>query len=854
MADGRVIIDTALNNKGFERGLRGLKGGLGGLSGVVSNLARTIGLAFGTAVLINFGRQSVEAASSLSSALIGLQSIMEGQGRSFSQAQGFIQSYIKDGLIPMQDAVTAYKNLAMRGYDTTQIERTMLALKDASAFGRQASLTMGKAVSSATEGLKNENSILVDNSGVTKNVSMMWKDYADKLGVGVQSLTKAQKIEAEVNGILEETRYQTGDAAKVAGTYAGQVSMLSFQFQQLKVAVGEAIIPVAKVILPAVNAVILSLTTLATTMGQVTTALFGKTQEGAEGTSSAIQGGVENQEDLTGAIEKTQKAQKKSLATFDEINKLTTDTANAASSSEAEAEKPAGPSGAGLVPELSEGVLALADSLKRTCSELADFAGRIWAVFAESWAQNGQRVITAARGAFSGILELIQAVSGAFADVWTNGTGLTLLNTIHSIIAGVLDVVTALAERFRIAWEASGNGQAIWQSLLNLFQLALGFVDRIVSATVTWAHGLNLEPIVSAFRRLMETLEPFVALILDRLAWAYEQVLLPLASWAIEAAGPAAIDALAECIGVLTEIIQALEPLGIWLWDHFLQPIAEWTGGVIVSVLHGVADGLGRLSDWISAHQTAVQAMTLLIAAFFAELVASKFISYIPQIIGLLQQFAMALLSIDLAAIGTKLSIALLFAGFVMLASVWSKMSTLGKVATVLSVLAAAATTAAIAIGVFHASASMGLAAAGIVAGIVAITAAVIAANKSASQVKPVSAGNSARYGTSSSALQGYSIPHLARGAVIPANREFLAVLGDQRSGTNIEAPLSTIEEAARRAVAQELDRRGGMTDSSPTGDIILEIGGEQFARIIQPFLTRENRRIGTRLVKGVGF
>ena len=40
------------------------------------------------------------------------------------------------------------------------------------------------------------------------------------------------------------------------------------------------------------------------------------------------------------------------------------------------------------------------------------------------------------------------------------------------------------------------------------------------------------------------------------------------------------------------------------------------------------------------------------------------------------------------------------------------------------------------------------------------------------------------------------SIPRLAQGAVIPPNREFLAVLGDQKRGTNIEAPLSTIQEA----------------------------------------------------------
>lgn len=44
--------------------------------------------------------------------------------------------------------------------------------------------------------------------------------------------------------------------------------------------------------------------------------------------------------------------------------------------------------------------------------------------------------------------------------------------------------------------------------------------------------------------------------------------------------------------------------------------------------------------------------------------------------------------------------------------------------------------------------------------------------------------------------IAAYNIPALAQGAVIPPNREFLAVLGDQRSGTNIEAPLETIKQA----------------------------------------------------------
>ena len=49
-------------------------------------------------------------------------------------------------------------------------------------------------------------------------------------------------------------------------------------------------------------------------------------------------------------------------------------------------------------------------------------------------------------------------------------------------------------------------------------------------------------------------------------------------------------------------------------------------------------------------------------------------------------------------------------------------------------------------------------------------------------------------------------IPYLAQGAVIPPNREFLAVLGDQRSGTNVEAPLATIQQAVAAVMQDNLD------------------------------------------------
>jgi hypothetical protein len=86
------------------------------------------------------------------------------------------------------------------------------------------------------------------------------------------------------------------------------------------------------------------------------------------------------------------------------------------------------------------------------------------------------------------------------------------------------------------------------------------------------------------------------------------------------------------------------------------------------------------------------------------------------------------------------------------------------------------------------------------------------------------------------------SIPRLAQGAVIPPNREFLAVLGDQKQGTNIEAPLQTIVDAFNIALAQN-GNAGGNTE------VVLEIDGREFGRAVVEQGNRENRRIGTRLV-----
>lgn len=72
------------------------------------------------------------------------------------------------------------------------------------------------------------------------------------------------------------------------------------------------------------------------------------------------------------------------------------------------------------------------------------------------------------------------------------------------------------------------------------------------------------------------------------------------------------------------------------------------------------------------------------------------------------------------------------------------------------------------------------------------------------------------------SSLSEVHLPRLATGAVIPPNKEFLAVLGDQKSGTNIETPLATMVDAFKQAMAES----GGGTTT-----VVVQLDGKEIAR-----------------------
>lgn len=257
MTDRCVQVSIDGSSAGIARAARDASSALGDMEKSANTLTSSMFSLRGTLASIGITAvvgQAVQAAAAMERANIGLAVTARYAGAGLNETLQAARNLTKDGLISLTDASQALQNLLSRGFSLDQAITMMNRLKDSAAFNRQAHLEFGQAIVGATEGLKNENSVLVDNAGVTKNVSVMWKEYAAETGKTVDNLSQAEKRQAEYNGILRETEAQLGNAARMTNTFAGAQARLAKELNESKAAMGTAMLPVmadvAKALVP----------------------------------------------------------------------------------------------------------------------------------------------------------------------------------------------------------------------------------------------------------------------------------------------------------------------------------------------------------------------------------------------------------------------------------------------------------------------------------------------------------------------------------------------------------------------------------------------------------------------------
>lgn len=427
-------------------------------------------------------------------AQMGLSSILTAQGKDLNAAKAWLKSYTKDGLIPMMDAYTAYKRLAAAGYSDEQTQSILTNLKDSAAFNRQGSMTMGEAIKSAAEGIKNENSILVDNAGVTKNLSVIWDEYAASIGKTAATLTDAEKRIATTQGIMRETAFQTGDAAKYANTLAGAQAALKAQTKMLSSALGSMFAPALQQCIPQVTALLERLTALAEKAGQVMAILFGTSSATSRTSSNTAKLANSTQQVSTnlGSAAKKAKDYKNALLGIDEINRLgTPDTGSDSGSGGGSSttvssggnnfKSPFSNADSVIDPKLAERAEELKQKLEKVKSTVSALEPVIKGVAAGATAAFGVKVLS-------------KWYSGA-KGVWNSFKGLRVVSTFTESFSWIKETGGSTAQALGYGWKKAAGAA---KDSLKQFRAGLSATQKAMIGAAGFAASLAMAK--SAFK------------------------------------------------------------------------------------------------------------------------------------------------------------------------------------------------------------------------------------------------------------------------------------------------------------------------------------------------------------------
>lgn len=248
---GAIVAEVKADTKKYETGIDAAKQktqsfdpAVGKLSGSVTKLTGAFAGFFAVSKITQELREAVSASNKLETSLLGLSAISNATGNEFDAVKAKARALADDGLITITESSQALLNILPRfNGDLEMASKVVERLKDSASVARQGTLSMGEAVVGATSGLKNLNSVMVDNAGVTKNISVIMREAGFEMQDLDDNAKKTEATMALYNGLIRETDVFQGLAAQSAETFAGKQAQLEAATFNLKAMLGDALKP-----------------------------------------------------------------------------------------------------------------------------------------------------------------------------------------------------------------------------------------------------------------------------------------------------------------------------------------------------------------------------------------------------------------------------------------------------------------------------------------------------------------------------------------------------------------------------------------------------------------------------------
>ncbi len=638
-ADGSVIIDTRMDTSGVQNGVSAIKKSFNGLGSVVKKVGLLIGGVFAAKKLVEFGKECLDLGSDLAE----------------------VQNVVDVTFTTLSDKVNDFAKSAMTsaGLSETMAKQyvgTFGAMSKSFGFSEQQAYDMSTALTQLTGDVASfynisqdlayiklksvftgETETLKDLGVVMTQTALDQYALANGYGKTTSKMTEQEKVALRLKFVTEQLSAASGDFARTSGSWANQVRIMQLQIQSLKATIGQGLINIFTPVIKVINTLLAKLATVANAFKSFTELITGNKSSGQTGASGAGLAGTDaadqygdaadNAEKLADATNDTADATKKAtkaakgyLSPLDEINNYSTDK-NTDSSSKTPSVT------GGLADQMKDAVQnvdygnvaegeTVLDKISKSAEKLAKLLKKLWKPFQDAWKKEGNNTINAAQIALSGIAKLAKSVGRSLMEVWTNGTGTTMLTTMLRIAQNVLKTIGNIASGFADAWNKNNVGTQIIQNIADALVVVMQFIERIAADTATWAANLDFYPLLESISNLTSAFAPILESIGNVLEWIYNNIVLPMLKWVIEVGLPTVINLVAKVATFLADHQSIVEAFGAALIGAFAAAkIAGLTLGVIKSVsgiatavkgLIALMTGTGGIIGGIKAIATAI--------------------------------------------------------------------------------------------------------------------------------------------------------------------------------------------------------------------------------------------------------
>lgn len=829
----------------------------GNLGNIVKKIGFLIGSAFAVGKLVQFGKECLELGSDLAE----VQNVVDVTFTTMSdKVNEFAKSAITSAGLSetMAKQYTGTFGAMAKAFGFSEEQAYNMSTQLTQLTGDVASfynLDQGEAFTKLKSVFTGETESLKDLGVVMTQTALDQFALANGFGKTTSAMTEQEKVALQLKFVTQQLSAASGDFIRTSDSWANQVRVMQLQLQSLKASVGQGLINIFTPVLKVINILLGKLATLANAFKSFTELITGKKSSGQTSGSGAGLAGTDaiadtadqygqaadNAEKLADATNDNAKATKKAnketknyLSSLDEVHKATSTGSNSSptpssSGGSGGAGNSGLPSSVGNVDygNLAEGETAL-DKISDSAKKLADLLKKLWKPFQDAWKKEGKNTINAAKTALDGLKKLAVSVGKSLVEVWTNGTGTTMLTTMLKIAQNVLKTVGNIASGFADAWSKNNVGTQIIQNIADTLVVVMQFVEKIAEDTATWAANLNFYPLLESISNLTSTFAPILESIGNVLEWIYNNIVLPMLKWLIETGIPTVINLVSDLAGFFANHQSIIEAFGAALIGAFaaakIAGLASRIAGSITTVasfikgLIALMTGSSGIMGGIKAIATAIGPGGIFIAAVTAciaigvllyknwdkikevagkvwDWIKNKTITFVNTISSGLKNLASKIVSIwdNIKSSAHQKWTA-----------IWSTVGNLvGRIKDGIVERFTSAKDKVVEIfgGIKDTIRNILNKVIGIVNSAIGTVNSAIGGIESAMSFGPweiPTPFGSKTIGFSASFPRVPTVPYLAKGAVIPPRSEFLAVLGDQKQGNNIEAPESLLRKIVR--------------------------------------------------------